>query len=541
MLGRLYLFGAVWLLLGSSDLNAQSLQWAHHFGGQEWDISSAIVVDDSGYVYATGTFKGTVDFDPGPSSQILTAQGTADGFVCKFNRLGELVWVGHLEGDGAQDCHALATDHQGNILVAGFFLGQTDFDPSAGTHQLISSPGGDAFIWKLNAAGQLVWAKQFTGTLAITAYGVAVDDSGDVYSTGFFDGTADFDPGPGQVLRTVAGYSDAFVAKLDADGNHQWVQLFAGNYGEVGHAIVLDQQGNVFTTGTFFGTADFDPGPNLFQLHAPGDQEIFLCKLDANGEFQWAQSLGGDVGMALLVDDSANVYTTGYFGWDDIQIFKFDNNGSLLWTKQIGAFFGNDLAMGSDGSVYIAGQFFDTRDFDPGPGQVFLTAIGSTDSYILKLSPGGGFDWVMQFGGMNEVKAVSLAIDDQEQLYLAGTFDSTADFDPGPGSVPLTSNGSYDIFLTRLSAVPQTVFQPEKQQSAVVYPNPVSGRLWVRFPVEQQQVQIRLMNLEGKTLEEWTKRKIQEAAFPVTQPSGIYLLEIVTEEHARTVQRVVVP
>src|SRR5690606_14138249 len=153
-------------------------------------------------------------------------------------------------------------------------------------------------------------------------------DTGNVYTTGYFDGTADFDPGAGTHHLTVVGYSDIFVCKLDVSGNLVWVKQLAGGTGEAGYDIDVDDSGNVYSTGTFFGTVDFDPSTAVFNLSSPGQQEIYLSKLDASGNFIWVKQMGGEVGYALTLDRAGNVYFTGYYGWADITINKLDGAGN---------------------------------------------------------------------------------------------------------------------------------------------------------------------------------------------------------------------
>ncbi len=182
------------MLLHCTKSSAQNFQWAKQMGSTDWDKGTAIALDSNGNVYCTGDFRGTVDFDPGPGVFNLTAGGTQDIFISKFDASGNFIWAKQIGAAGWEESHALSLDEDGNIYAAGFFLGPTDFDPGAATFILNSSPGGDAFISKLDSAGNFVWAKQIGGTLAVTAYALSVDENGNVYTTGFFDGTADFDP-----------------------------------------------------------------------------------------------------------------------------------------------------------------------------------------------------------------------------------------------------------------------------------------------------------------------------------------------------------
>src|SRR5205814_3157436 len=115
-----------------------------------------------------------------------------------------------------------------------------------GVYNLISAGGYDIFIWKLNLSGNLVWAKAMGSPNQETANAIAVDGAGNVYTTGVFHDTCDFDPGPSTYNLTAPGQEHIFVSKLNASGNFIWAKQMGGTaYGNIGHSIVLDASSNV--------------------------------------------------------------------------------------------------------------------------------------------------------------------------------------------------------------------------------------------------------------------------------------------------------
>ena len=149
--------------------------------------------------------------------------------------------------------------------------------------------------------GDFIWARAMGGSINDFGYSIAVDITGNVYTTGHFYGTADFDPGPGtfNLSAAVEGAppygSDIFVSKLDSDGNFIWAKRMGGSAEEweEGNDIIVDVTGNVYITGVFYGTADFDPGPGTFNLTSAGYRDTFVSKLDSAGDFVWAKRIGG--------------------------------------------------------------------------------------------------------------------------------------------------------------------------------------------------------------------------------------------------------
>ena len=192
--------------------------------------------------------------------------------------------------------------------------------PLAGLIILVLVAG--AFVAAPAAAsdGDLVWTRRLGGASGDNGRGVAVDGSGNVYTTGIFLGTSDFDPGAGTFNLTAAGESDVFVSKLDSSGSLVWVRQLGGTGTDVGSHVAVDGSGNVYTAGHFSGMADFDPGVGTFDLTAAGGTDVFVSKLNSTGNLVWARQLGGtsnDQGFGVAVDGSGNVYTTGSFGTAD--------------------------------------------------------------------------------------------------------------------------------------------------------------------------------------------------------------------------------
>ncbi|MEO5571220.1 MAG: SBBP repeat-containing protein [Bacteroidia bacterium] len=330
-----------------------------------------------------------------------------------------------------------------------------------------------------NANSQnFLWAKQMGGTNIDQSFSIAVDINGNVYTTGIFSGTADFDPGLGTYYLTSAGNYDIFVSKLDPSGNFLWAKQLGGAVLDYVNSIAVDSSGNVYTTGYFKDTADFDPGIGTYYLISDASYDIFVSKLDASGNFVWAKQMGGisndEVGYSIAVDVGENAYTTGFFNgtadfdpgtgtynltsagnYPDIFVSKLDASGNFLWAKQLGgtdADWGFSIAVDTSGNVYTTGTFVDTADFDPGTGTYNLTSAGNADVFISKLDAFGNFLWAKRLGGINGDTGYSIAVDATGNVYTTGTFSGTADFDPGIGTYNLTSAGGNDIFVSKLDA-----------------------------------------------------------------------------------------
>ncbi|MEO6669702.1 MAG: T9SS type A sorting domain-containing protein [Ferruginibacter sp.] len=307
--------------------------WAKSVGGELLDSSPSIAVDSIGNVYYNGWFWLTVDFDPGPAVNELTAYGSNyDTFISKLDTDGNFIWVKQVGGGISTFCYDITLDHSGNVYTAGAYISDTDFDPGPGTNILYASGAIDIYILKLDGAGNFIWAKAMGGpanTANERARSITVASNGDVYTIGTFDPGADFDPGPGTFYLTGAFPQMTFISKLDSNGNFLWAKgLERGlhnNYMEV----KLDALHNLYVSGAFSQTLDSNPGPGTNLFTSAGSSDITNIKLDSAGNFIWAIAIGGsgsDFCYDTYIDQVGNSYLIGGFrGTVD-----FDPGGAVL-------------------------------------------------------------------------------------------------------------------------------------------------------------------------------------------------------------------
>jgi gliding motility-associated-like protein len=481
----------LWGLLLSLGAAAQtvSLEWVKQMGGSNNEGGKDVAIDAAGNIYSTGFFTGSVDFDPGPGVFLLTAPQSSeeDVFITKFTAQGDFVWAKQFSGNFLDVAYSLEVDAQGNVYLTGIFFSSCDFDPGPGVFTLASAGNEDVFIVKLDAAGNLAWANRLGSGLFDRSNSIALDKTGNVYVTGYFLQTVDFDPGAGVFTMTAQGGEDMFIVKFTNNGGFLWAKQMGGPQFEGGYSVSVSALGNIYASGIFLGTADFDPGPAVFNLTSSGLSDAFVCKLDGDGNFKWARSTGGTGYMRSFVNDidaAENIYTTGFFdkqvdfdpgpasflltsfGEDDIFINRLDSNGNFSWARQIGGSSydaGNSLALDATGNIYVTGFFQNATDFDPGPGTAILTSAGFSDIFLLKLTAAGNFMWVKKAGGASFDIPGSVKVDAANKIYVIGAFEQTVDFDPGPSVANLTSKGGNDIFVWKLS---QCLTQSSSQLTA---------------------------------------------------------------------------
>jgi acyl dehydratase len=391
-----------------------SLAFTAALGVGTTDIhATAVALDSAGNMVVTGDFQGTANFNPNGTTN-LTSSGSHDLFLAKYSASGALLWAENMPGQTSGSVGqgaGVAIDGLGNIYVTGNYSGTVAFDPSSSAHNLTSPTGGfDVFVAKYDPNGKALWAMDMPGTTYDVDVGnaIAVDGSGNAYITGSFEDSATF----GSTVLKAGGLNDIFVAKINSSGSVAWAESAHGTAGSNagGNAIAVDGAGNIGITGYFTNTVDFNPGAGTNNLTSTGLRDIFIWKLDGSGNYLWAQGIGGtdfDQGQAVAFDSSGNVYATGAFSG--------------------------------------------TVNFSPGAGTHNLTSGGAYSIFVTKLSSSGGYVWAGAFPiNQGSASGSAIALDSAGNVYTAGWFENTVDFNPGSGTNNLTSAGDFDVFIAEL-------------------------------------------------------------------------------------------
>ncbi|MBL7711835.1 MAG: SBBP repeat-containing protein, partial [Chitinophagaceae bacterium] len=343
-------------LAGLVTAQSHKFEWVHGTGSSGAENTHSVATDKDGNIYTSGRFRNSFDFDPGPGTSTLTAVSTYyDIFVSKFDKDGNFVWVKQLGGSGVKTDAYLTLDTANNIYLAGAFNGKIDLDPGAGIFEMTADTTQEMFVAKYNQDGDFIWAKQMGGYNSYsTPKAIATDDFGNVYTTGAFIDTVDFDPGAGLFPLHTAGGQDFYISKLDKDGGFVWAK--SCGYADsitTSFSIAADGLGNTYTVGSFTGIVDFDPGAGVSELSAVRPQ-TFILKLDIAGDFAWARQVENKSSAPRPSNTSRSV------------------------------------TIDKSGDVYVAGNFMGAADFDPGVAEEVMTA-DSLDAYVLKLSKDGDF------------------------------------------------------------------------------------------------------------------------------------------------------
>jgi aerobic-type carbon monoxide dehydrogenase small subunit (CoxS/CutS family) len=425
--------------------------WANHGGGPGDDIGYAIALDAGGNAYVTGSFQGAALF----GNTNLISQGSSDIFIAKYDPAGSLLWARQAGGAGADGGFGIALDTNSNCYVTGYFSGSA----TVGSTHLTTTGSYDLFLAKYDTDGNMLWAATTGASEALYGSAIAVDLAGNSYLTGSFAQNASF---AGQPFLNNTNY-DTFVAKYSPGGALQWATQLGGDNNDQGTGIGVNANGQCYVTGYFEGDAVFGNQ----DLISVGDQDMFVCQLDASGQLQWVQQagvLGKTEGAALTVDPQGNCFVTGYYdgltlfgtntlstdGFFDLFLAKYDTQGNLLWAQNTGssAINGAGVAADSAGNAFVTGSFIGPATF----GDLTLTNGAVSEIFLAKYDTDGNVLWAKQAGGQSASYGYGVALDPVGACAITGSISGQANF----GAKLLTSSAKADVFVANLLGTTST-------------------------------------------------------------------------------------
>lgn len=396
--------------------------WARRLGSNDAERARAIVLDGLGNLYYTGTFANAVNFDPGGTNQTLFNIGPTDIFVHKLDTNGNHIWAKKFHGAFDEDVYDMEMDIVGNLVLTGEFDNNLRFDNTAiDTLEVTSYATDDAFVLKMNSAGNVIWAKSFGGTGYDRGSGVDIDNNNDILLTGYYSNGADLDPDTLYTFNIFTSIQkSSFILKLSQNGIFKWAKANQGNgtssLGNYGNDIIHDQNNNIYVCGNYADSIDLDPGTSILHYFAWPTSDGYIQKLDSLGNLKWVTIIKGssyDYTKELAIDSSQFIYLTGNVagnyqissfvdtlngllnGYTQILLLKIDTSGYFEWSNVFGSPMqdeGLTIAVSENMNVYIGGYLgvanFDQgiADLDPGTSSYNYTLAGNSDGFIVKLN-----------------------------------------------------------------------------------------------------------------------------------------------------------
>ncbi len=521
-------YGVSDIFLAKLDSSGNIL-WGRQIGGASTDLVEKMAIDTQGNIVLTGSFYGTTDFDPGISVYNLTCYGQAvnsDVYICKLNSNGDFIWAKQIGGTGYDFGNDITFDSSDNLFITGQFSGLCDFDTGVNTFNLSAIGGSDVFILKLNSSGDFIWVKQIGSSMNDSGKSINVDNSGEIYVSGFFSDVISLNLSSGNISLNPFGGTDVFIAKVNSLGDVSWVKQIGGNNSETTMASAVDYDGNLYCAGIFKDLVDFNPGSPIFNLQSEGNYDIFLTKFSPAGDFNWAVKMGG-----------------------------------------VNEDYVRDIAIDADGNIFSTGYFQDVVDFDPGSNTLNLNSFGSLDGYTQKLSQCSlivGFDvqtacdsytWIdgitytssNNSAQFNLLNAALNGCDSLVNLNLTLNISSNSiqyqtELDnytwPINGQT-YTQSGTYiavipnaagcDSIITLDLTMQYTGITTHENQKFIISPNPSSEYFMLNASEDLIGEAYSIIDLNGKTLKAGTLMQKEQKIEISKLSEGIYLFKINNE------------
>lgn len=370
-----------------------------------------------------------------------------------------LDWGFSLSATENQRYSKIIKDTNGDFLVFGNYNGTVDFNPN-GTSDIHSGTITNSFIQKVDNAGNVLWTKHLEANgLMVQINDAFLDGNNNIFITGVFQGTVDFNPGIA-VNNLLADALDAFILKLDANGDFIFVKQITGDNGQYGLAITAGSNGEIYVAGrsNAFAT-DYDPGPSTFIPVGIALEHTYLLSLSPLGDFNWVKTIWANLIIPedIAIDSNGDIVLGGTFsgtgdfdpnaGINNMQAFNNDgflasysSAGNFNWSRKIGGTVADALhsmqIVGNE--IYSCGKFGSTVDFGNSQTGSVVTASGSSDGFVLKTDLNGNFIKVLQIGGSETDIANALYVENNS-LVVCGEFMNTVNFDPLNSNTSLTS------------------------------------------------------------------------------------------------------
>ncbi len=450
--------------------------WTNQLGSTNSEDAKDVVVAMDNSIYVVGQFMNTVDFNPGPAVNSFTVI-IPTGYIAHYASDGTFINAFPLLSSQITSCNSIEVDDSNNIYVSGNFSNSVDFDPSANTNILSAAGTSDLFLAKYNSAHQLVWVRQYGGTL--NTFNNDLDyKKGRLVINGKFNGSVNFAP---TISYTTAGSYDIFALCVDKNGIFKWAKTFGNMNNEDTRCITQDDNKNVYIGATFTGTIDVNPNTSIVNnitSNGINGGDVLILKLDSLGNYTWVRTLNG-AGAEFIFDIKTHnnyLYANGGFSWtvdfdpglgfDTINsngglqsyAWQLDLNGNHNWVRTLGNtsadfYDGRTISFSKSGNPYFMGIFEGAANFNH-QGSNVLSSKGAFDIYVLALKPNGDYSWATTLGGTDNDIGLGIATDTSDNLTLCGFFRATVDFNAWAGVNNFTATASSpanlaDAFLTK--------------------------------------------------------------------------------------------
>ncbi|MDY0014995.1 MAG: hypothetical protein RBS13_02180 [Bacteroidales bacterium] len=401
-------------------------EWFTAYGDNNTDLARAIAIDKQGNTYTIGYISKDLGDFKNPKVHTFA-------FLLKHDVKGKLLWGKEIYGDSGNEGKAIALDSDDNIYIAGIFLKTIRLD---GKNMISESEDANAYLAKYDNNGNYIWHKVLRPHQ---------------------DGKSD----PHQHDEHVEKHEEA-----EENGNHQ----HHNHFHPIVHQITnmkIDTENNIYLIGYFSKEIDFDPSEKEVIVKATDPMDVYVLKLDKEGNYQWVRTLSGkgaNKGNSLAIDSKNNIYFTGSFedkaslgklsvqadGGSGMYIAKINNKGEEQWIKQITNTkinTGNHIHINKNDNIYVTGYIGSRTDFPEIDTLLTDVQENMPNVFIAVLNTDGKYQWVKSIKGNPSSSGECILTDEFDNIYVSGFFTGNIESQ----ETKVESSGKEDGFIMMLN------------------------------------------------------------------------------------------
>ena len=410
-------------LAPKSVYSQNNLEWVTSVSGTGTEYCHKLKADNLGNVYLIGGYTGAASLETSSTNTHIMSQGQQDGFVAKYNSVGESLWVQSFGGDTMDSANDLFIDNSGNCYVVGQFRGvmytAIDTFKTAGA--------SDFFVAKIDNQGTVIWSRSFGGAGFDNGTSIVSDNSGHLYISGYTSDTLSLSDSV-QLIGN-ASLRNTIFKMSDSGDSIYWARTANDYYAEYSHLAISNDGGVIW---------------------AVNNNQEFLTKIDSNGGEVWKSSNSNGQVKSIVLDHNGAIYTIGPGKSKSTFITKQDSLGANLWSKYIntGETYPDAVTVDLIGRVHITGYFIDTVDFDPEESE-YLVGAKDPKIFLLTLEENGEFLSLEAAGSGSFNGGCGLITNKYGELFASGIFSDTLILDERSPDLYVTAAGRQDGYLAK--------------------------------------------------------------------------------------------